>query len=67
MVALTLVVLSVLTLALNPIIDTVGKFVDVVMKLATGTYIIGYDNKKNPIYKKLTATKFSDAALAISV
>lgn len=67
MVALTLVVLSVLTLALNPIIDTVGKFVDVVMKLATGTYIIGYDNKKNPIYKKLTATEFSNAALAISV
>ncbi len=67
MVALKLVVLSVLTLALNPIIDTVGKFVDVVMKLATGTYIIGYDNKKNPIYKKLTATEFSNAALAISV
>ena len=65
--ALKLVVLSVLTLALNPIIDTVGKFVDVVMKLATGTYIIGYDNKKNPIYKKLTATEFSNAALAISV
>ena len=48
--ALKIVVLSVLTLALNPIIDTVGKFVDVVMKVATGTYIIGYDNNKKPIF-----------------
>lgn len=65
--ALKIVALSALTLVLNPIIDTVGKFVDVVMKVATGTYIIGYDNNKNPIYKKLTATEFSNAALAVSV
>lgn len=64
--ALKIVVLSVLTLALNPIIDTVGKFVDVVMKVATGTYIIGYDNNKKPIFRKVTATDFSKAATAIS-
>lgn len=64
--ALKIVVLSVLTLALNPIIDTVGKFVDVVMKVATGTYIIGYDNNKKPIFRKVTDTDFSKAATAIS-
>lgn len=64
--ALKIVVLSVLTLALNPIIDTVGKFVDVVMKVATGTYIIGYDNNKKPIFKKISSTEFSKAATAIS-
>lgn len=64
--ALKIVVLSVLTLALNPIIDTVGKFVDVVMKVATGTYIIGYDNNKKPIFRKITSTDFSKAATAIS-
>ena len=65
--ALKIVVLSVLTLALNPIIDTVGKFVDVVMKVATGTYIIGYDNNKKPIFRKVTATDFSKAASAVSL
>lgn len=65
--ALKIVVLSVLTLALNPIIDTVGKFVDVVMKVATGTYIIGYDNNKKPIFKKITSTDFSKAASAVSL
>lgn len=65
--SLKIVVLSVLTLALNPIIDTVGKFVDVVMKVATGTYIIGYDNNKKPIFKKITSTEFSKAASAVSL
>lgn len=65
--ALKIVVLSVLTLALNPIIDTVGKFVDVVMKVATGTYIIGYDNNKKPIFQKITSTDFSNAASAVSL
>ena len=65
--ALKIVVLSVLTLALNPIIDTVGKFVDVVMKLATGTYIKGYDNNKKPIFEKITSTDFSKAASAVSL
>lgn len=51
---------------LNPIIKTVGKFVDVVMKVATGTYIVGYDAKGNPKYEHLTATDFSDAATAIT-
>lgn len=64
--ALKIVALSALTLALNPVIDTVGKFVDVVMKVATGTYIIGYDNNKKPIFKKITASDFSKAATAIS-
>ena len=63
--ALKIVVLSVLTLALNPIIDTVGKFVDVVMKVATGTYIIGYNNKK-PIFQKITDIDFSKAASAVT-
>jgi hypothetical protein len=36
------------------------------MKVATGTYIIGYDNNKKPIFRKVTDTDFSKAATAIS-
>ena len=63
---LKIVALSALTLAIDPIIKTVGKFIDIVMKVATGTYIKGYDNNKKPIYGKVTATDFSKAASAIS-
>ena len=46
---------------LNPIIKLVGKFVDIVLKVATGTYIIGYDDNGKPEYKHLTAKEFGDA------
>ena len=52
---------------LNPIIKLVGKFVDIVLKVATGTYIIGYDDNGKPEYKHLTAKEFGDAGTQVSV
>ena len=51
---------------LNPIIKMVGKFVDIVLKVATGTYITGYDDNGKPQYTHLTAQEFGDAGKAVS-
>lgn len=51
---------------LNPIIKLVGKFVDIVLKVATGTYITGYDDNGKPQYTHLTAQDFSAAGTAVS-
>lgn len=58
--------ISLLMQVMDPIMKQVSTFVDIVMKVATGTYIIGYDNNKKPIFRKVTATDFSKAATAIS-
>lgn len=64
--ALSIVGVSLLMHVMDPIMKQVSTFVDIVMKVATGTYIIGYDNNKKPIFRKVTATDFSKAATAIS-
>lgn len=64
--ALSILGISLLMQVMDPIMKQVSTFVDIVMKVATGTYIIGYDNNKNPIFRKVTATDFSKAATAIS-
>jgi len=46
---------------LKPIVKLVGQFVDIVMKVATGTYITGYDDNGNPEYKHLSTKEFGDA------
>lgn len=58
--------ISLLMQVMDPIMKQVSTFVDIVMKVATGTYIIGYDNNKKPIFRKITSTDFSKAATAIS-
>lgn len=58
--------ISLLMQVMDPIMKQVSTFVDIVMKVATGTYIICYDNNKKPIFRKVTATDFSKAATAIS-
>ena len=52
--------------SLKPVIDLVGQFVDVVMKVATGTYIIGYDDNGKPEYEHLTDQQFIKAGEAVS-
>lgn len=64
--ALSILGISLLMQVMDPIMKQVSTFVDIVMKVATGTYIIGYDNNKNPIFRKVTDTDFSKAATAIS-
>lgn len=64
--ALSILGISLLMQVMEPIMKQVSTFVDIVMKVATGTYIIGYDNNKKPIFRKVTATDFSKAATAIS-
>lgn len=64
--ALSILGISLLMQVMDPIMKQVSTFVDIVMKVATGTYIIGYDNNKKPIFRKVTDTDFSKAATAIS-
>ena len=64
--ALSILGISLLMQVMDPIMKQVNTFVDIVMKVATGTYIIGYDNNKKPIFRKVTDTDFSKAATAIS-
>ena len=52
---------------LNPVIKLVGKFVDIVLKVATSNYIVGYDDNGKPEYKHLTAQEFGAAGTQISV
>lgn len=51
---------------MNPVIDILGKFVDIVLKVSTSTYIIGYDENGKPMYVKLTADEFGMAAQTIT-
>ena len=58
--------LGLISKSLKPVIDLVGQFVDVVMKVATGTYIIGYDDNGKPEYEHLTDQQFIKAGEAVS-
>ena len=50
---------------LNPIMTSVGSFVDAILKLATSTYISGYDENGKPIYEKTDPSMFSTAATTV--
>ena len=60
------IAMSIISKAIKPVVDLVGKFVDVVMKVATGTYIIGYDENGKPEYKHLNASDFKSAGTAVA-
>lgn len=51
---------------IKPIIDVISKWIDVIMKVATGTYITGYDENGNPEFEHMDAKMFSDAAEAVT-
>lgn len=48
--------------AMNPLIKTIGKFVDVIMKVATGVYVSGFDRNGNPEFTHITSDDFKNAA-----
>lgn len=56
----------IISYAIRPVIDTIGQFIDVIMKVATMNYIEGYDDNGKPIYKHLPADIFSAAAHAVT-
>ena len=51
---------------LFPIINHVGRFVDIVLKVATANYVTGYDANGKPEYTHLTDQDFSKAGTAVS-
>ena len=55
-----------ISLAMMPILKTISKFIDIVNKVATLSYISGYDKNGNPIFQKLPPSVFADAAEAVS-
>ena len=55
-------VLSFFSGDIRNVIETVSRYVDVIMKVATGTYITGYDDNGNPEYEHMTAEDFGKAA-----
>lgn len=57
---------NIIAKALNPILNTLAKFVDIVKNVATLSFVSGYDNNGKPIYEKLPPTVFKDAAMAVS-
>lgn len=62
----SLIVVKLIGKSLNPIVDTVSKFVDIIIKVSKMQIVTGYDNKGKPIYEQLPATTFSAAATAVS-
>ena len=52
--------------SIGPVMEGLGKYVDSILKLATGTYIKGYDRNKNPIFGTVTTKNFKDAAKKIA-
>ena len=57
----------IITKALKPILDTLSYFIDIVMKVATGTYISGYDDNGNPEFEHITAKQFGDAGHEVTL
>jgi hypothetical protein len=51
---------------MGPIMDTLSKFVDAVIKVATGTYISGYDKDGKAEYTHIEVDDFIDAGKAVS-
>lgn len=52
--------------AMNPIIDVVSKFVDIVIKVATLRIVSGYDKNGKPKYEQISPGVFTEAAKAVS-
>lgn len=63
---MALILCSTMDKTMKPVIKILSKFVDIVMKVASSTYIIGYDDNEKPIMMKLTADEFGRAAEVIT-
>lgn len=51
---------------MDPVLDTVGKFIDVIGKLCTMNVVIGYDDNGNPEYRKVNEKDFETAATTVT-
>lgn len=51
--------------SLNPIMESLSMFIDAILKLASSTYISGYDDSGKPIYEKVTPEMFESAAVKV--
>lgn len=49
-----------------PIMHTISKFVDTVIKVATMNIVMGYDNNGKPIYEHVQPDVFNNAAIVVS-
>ena len=58
--------MNIISKLLKPVINLVGSYIDIIMKVATGTYIIGYDENGKPEYEHLTADQFASAGEAVA-
>lgn len=59
-------IISVLTTSFLPLMITISKFVDIINKVASLTFITGYDDNKKPIYEKVDSGTWSSAATAVT-
>lgn len=55
-----------IAMMMRPIFDTVSDFIDVIMKVATMNYIIGYDDNGKPMYARLDPSVFGKAAKVVT-
>ena len=53
---------SVIVSSMIPMLMTLGKFVDIVAKVATMTVMTGYDRNGKPMFQRIAPTAFQDAA-----
>lgn len=51
---------------ITPIFTAVGKFVDILVQMASGQYVKEYDKNGNPVYGLITKEMYNDAAEAIA-
>ena len=63
---LSLIVVKLIGKGLNPIVDTVSKFVDIVIKVAKMQIVTGYDKNGKPIFETVPVSTFSAAAKSVS-
>ena len=52
--------------AMGPIMDTLSKFVDAVIKVASGQYVSGYDKNGKPEFTKIEIEDFTEAGSAVA-
>lgn len=63
---LGLVLCSYMDKAMLPVVDVIGKYVDVVSKVATMTFVTGYDENGKPVYMKISAQQFKSAGDSVA-
>ena len=56
---------SVIVSSMIPMMVALGKFVDIVAKVATMTVMTGYDHNGKPMFQKIAPTAFYDAATVV--